>query len=62
VPHIHVPQAGQTVDVLAAVDVIGDGSPTASPDDRVGVIGGMVERVNEVGAIERDEFGSGPSR
>ena len=60
VADVDVPQAGQAVDVLAAVDVIADGTAPTRPDDRVEVVARMVQRVNEMRVIEGNELCSGP--
>ncbi len=55
VAKVEVPEAGEAVDELAAVDVLGGGPAPARPDDGVGVIARMLKRMNEVRVVESDK-------
>ena len=52
----HIPQSRQRVQIPASVDVFDDGALAARVDDRVLMIGGVVERMNQVAAIGLDEI------
>ena len=46
VPRIDVPQAGQTVEILASVNVLNRSAASADADDSLLVVGWVVQRVN----------------
>ena len=48
VPHAHVPEAGEAVDVLVAVDVLDDRAVPLHDHERLGRLRGVVERVDDV--------------
>src|SRR5438128_195173 len=58
-PHIDVPEPREPVDVLVAADVPDRRAAPADIDDRLRVLGGMVERMDQVLLVGLHELGGG---
>jgi hypothetical protein len=56
VPHVHVPQPGQAVNVFAALGILDDRAFTLDPNLGLLVRTGMVKRMQQMGLIGLNAF------
>ena len=59
VTDVHVPESREPVDILAAVDVLHGRAAPADADETLGVVDGMVQGMDQVLLIRRDQLAGG---